>query len=402
MKEILKAVKISEKVYWVGAIDWNIRNFHGYATERGTTYNAFLILDEKITLIDTVKAPFKNELMARISSVIDPEKIEYIVSNHSEMDHTGSLPEIIKEVKPERVFASPMGEKNLKAHFGDDLDIEIVKTGDSISLGDNSLSFVETKMLHWPDSMLTYLDGEKILFSQDAFGMHLAGTKLYADEYEPYIIDWEAKKYFANILMLYATKILPLLDGLPDLNLDIAMIAPDHGPLWRQDLNFILDKYREWSNQEPKKEAVIIYDTMWQSTAYMAKPIADGLRDTGINVDVMCLQHTDRSQVVTKVLDAGIVAVGSPTLNNNILPTIADVLCYLRGLKPKNKLAIAFGSYGWSGEAVKQINEEFDKMKLDKFSDGLRIKYVPTEEDLKQCYDLGVELGKALIEKIAE
>jgi flavorubredoxin len=318
------------------------------------------------------------------------------------MDHTGSLPEIIKEVKPERVFASPMGEKNLKAHFGDDLDIEIVKTGDSISLGDNSLSFVETKMLHWPDSMLTYLDGEKILFSQDAFGMHLAGTKLYADEYEPYIIDWEAKKYFANILMLYATKILPLLDGLPDLNLDIAMIAPDHGPLWRQDLNFILDKYREWSNQEPKKEAVIIYDTMWQSTAYMAKPIADGLRDTGINVDVMCLQHTDRSQVVTKVLDAGIVAVGSPTLNNNILPTIADVLCYLRGLKPKNKLAIAFGSYGWSGEAVKQINEEFDKMKLDKFSDGLRIKYVPTEEDLKQCYDLGVELGKALIEKIAE
>jgi flavorubredoxin len=400
MKQLLKAVKLTEKVYWVGAVDWEIKNFHGYLTERGTTYNAYLVLDEKITLIDTVKAPFRDELLARISSVIDPEKIDYIVSNHSEMDHSGSLPDMIKIVNPEKVFASPMGEKNLKAHFGNDLKIDVVKTGDSISLGTNTLSFVETKMLHWPDSMITYLSGEKVLFSQDAFGMHLAGLKLFADEYPDYVIEWEAAKYFANILMLYSSQILATLDALPGLNLDVKYIAPDHGPVWRNNPGWIIEQYRKWSVQKPEKHAIIVYDTMWESTEIMARSIADGISSTGVETEIISLQSRDRSHVATMALKSGALVIGSSTLNNNLMPSVADILTYLKGLRPLNKIGFAFGSYGWSGESVKQINEYLQSANVELVSEGIRTKYVPDQVALQACFDAGVMLGGKLIEKI--
>ncbi|MHB9139865.1 MAG: FprA family A-type flavoprotein [Victivallaceae bacterium] len=400
MNQLLNAVKLTEKVYWVGAVDWEIKSFHGYATERGTTYNAYLVIDEKITLIDTVKAPFRDELLARISSVIDPEKIDYIVSNHSEMDHSGSLPDMIKIVKPEKVFASPMGEKNLKAHFGSDLKIDVVKTGDSINLGANTLSFVETKMLHWPDSMITYLSGEKVLFSQDAFGMHLAGLKLFADEYPDYVIEWEAAKYFANILMLYASPILGVLNALPGLNLDIKFIAPDHGPVWRNNPGWIIEQYRKWSVQKPEKHAIIIYDTMWESTETMARSIADGISSAGVEVEIIPLQSRDRSHVATMALKSGALIIGSSTLNNNLLPTVADILTYLKGLRPLNKIGFAFGSYGWSGEAVKQINEYLQAANVELVCEGVKTKYVPDQAALQACFEAGVMLGGKLIEKI--
>ncbi len=400
MKELLNAVKITDKVYWVGAVDWEIKNFHGYSTERGTTYNAYLIIDQKITLIDAVKAPFKDELLARISSVINPEKIDYIVSNHSEMDHSGCLPEIIKIAKPEKVFASPMGEKNLKAHFGNDLQIETVKTGDSICLGENTLSFVETKMIHWPDSMISYLSGEKVLFTQDGFGMHLAGLERFADEYPDYVIEWEAAKYFANILTPYASKILSVLEALPGFNFETKIIAPDHGPCWRKNPDWIIEQYRKWSAQQPEKRAIIVYDTMWESTATMAKSIADGISSTGVEVELISLKARDRSYIATMALKSGALVFGSSTLNNHLLPSIADILTYIKGLKPLNKTGFAFGSYGWSGESVKQINDYLEASGLELSCEGVKAKYVPDQAALHECFNVGAALGRRLIAKI--
>lgn len=399
METFLKAVKVTDNVYWVGAIDWSVKDFHGYSTERGTSYNAFLIMADKITLVDTVKAPFFGEMLARISSVIDPSKIDYIISNHAEPDHSGALPETIRTVKPEKIFASVMGEKNLKAHYSITQEITPVKTGDSLSLGNMTVDFVETKMLHWPDSMFSFLREENILFSQDAFGMHLASDRLFADEIDNEILYWEGEKYFANILMPYSQQVQKLAADLPGFNLDIKMIAPDHGPLWRKDISQIINWYVDWASQKPEDLAIIVYDTMWQSTALMARSIADGIKTAGSRVEVIPLSAKDRSYVATKMLKAGALIIGSPTLNNNIFPTVADVLTYIKGLRPKNKLALAFGSYGWGGEAAKQIDEILKSMDAEVIFDPLRIKYVPKEDDLKKCFEMGSVISSALKKK---
>jgi len=394
-----KAVKISEYVYWVGAIDWTIRDFHGYSTEWGTTYNAYLILADKITLIDTVKAPFKHELLARIASVIDPKQISYVVSNHSEMDHSGALPSLIQELKPEKVFASVMGEKALQEHFHLPVEIVPLNDGSELSLGNLRLKFLETRMLHWPDSMMTYLVEEKLLFSQDGFGMHLASGERFADEIEETILKQQAAKYYANILLPYSPLILKLLERVAELALKIEKICPDHGPIWRQDLNKVLKWYENWANQSPKLKAVIVYDTMWQSTDLMARALADGLCAEGIEVRVMRLRANDRSDVMTEVLDAGAVIVGSPTLNNNLFPTVADLLTYMKGLKPKNKIGAAFGSYGWSGEAVGMIAERLRAMGIELVVEPLKIKYVPDNESLNKCRTTGARIAQILKQK---
>lgn len=396
----LKAVPVTEKVYWVGAVDWNVSDFHGYKTERGSTYNAYLVMDEKITLIDTVKAPFKDHLLARIRSVIDPEKIDYIISNHAEPDHSGCLEQIIAAVKPEKVFASVAGQKALEQHFNLNFPITPVKTGDEVVLGRNRVKFVETKMLHWPDSMISYLDDEKILFSQDAFGMHLAGSSLFADQYEEEVLHWEAEKYFANILLLYAGKVKQLLDALPSFNLDIRMIAPDHGPIWRKDLDKIIGWYNNWSLQPLTRKAIVLFDTMWGSTEKMAYAIGDGLRDVGVKVEIIRISAKDRSYVATEVLDAGALIVGSPTLNNNIFPSLADVLTYLKGLRPQNRIGAVFGSFGWSGESVKQLEEALAAMNVEVVAEAVKQKYVPKEAELEKCYQMGRQVGEELIKRL--
>ena len=401
MENYLKAVQVTEKVWWVGAIDWNLREFHGYRTVRGSTYNAYLVLADKITLVDTVKAPFKEEMMQRIASVIgDPAKIDYIVSNHAEMDHSGALPAVIAEVKPEKVFASQMGVKALDAHFRIGSALTPVKTGEAISLGNMSMTFVETRMLHWPDSMVSYIPEQKILFSQDGFGMHLATDKLFADENDPAVVEQEMSRYYANILLLYAPQTLKLLDDLPKLNLAIDVIAPDHGPLWRGELlGRPMEYYRKWASQVPEKRAVVVYSTMWHSTEKMAVAIADGIRSAGVGVKLMSLEACTRSDVAAEVMCAGALVVGSPTLNNQMYPAVADMLCYLKGLRPKNVLAAGFGSFGWSGEAVAQIYEQFAAMKLESAAEGLKIKYVPTDADLKNCFDYGMKIGEKVAGK---
>lgn len=400
MKKIFQAVKVSDRVCWVGAIDWNVRDFHGYTTKRGTTYNAYLILSDTITLIDTVRAPFKNEMLARIGSLIDPKDIRYLISNHSEMDHTGSLPEVITAINPERIFASTMGVKTLREMYHLDRKIEPLSDGDSLDLGNMTLSFYETRMLHWPDSMFSYLSDEKILFSHDAFGMHLATSERFDDEIDDSTLDYEAATYFANILLPYAPLVLKLLDKVDSIGLACDVIAPDHGPLWRSDIGKIIDRYRLWALQKPTRKAVVVYDTMWHSTEMMAKAISEGLASAGISVRHMSMHANHRSDIAYEILNAGALIVGSPTLNNNILPTIADVLTYLKGLRPQNLIGAAFGSYGWSGESVRHIHGLLQDMKVEVIGDGVAVKHVPDAEILERCYALGVDIGEKLNEKV--
>jgi flavorubredoxin len=390
-----KAFPINDHVYWVGAIDWSLTDFHGYSI-RGSTYNAFLILADKITLIDTVKASAKDEMLARIATVIDPQKIDYIISNHSEMDHTGALPEIINLVKPEKVFASISGVKDINEHFHLDFPIEGVKEGQKLSLGNRQISFIETKMLHWPDSMFTYLEDDGILFSNDVFGMHWSSSERFVDQIEPCVRDHEAAKYFANIFMPYANLAAKLLEKLAKLNLKLNMIAPDHGPIWRNDIELLFKKYQQWAEPKITKKALLVYDTMWGSTAKMADSIAEGIKIGGANPKIMPLSACHRSDIATEILDAGALLIGSSTLNGQMLPRIADLLTYLRGLKPRHPYAAAFGSYGWAPKAVLQINEAFADLRLEMLSGGVEAKFVPTPEDLKNCYDLGLAVAAKL------
>lgn len=393
----MNPVKLTEKIYWVGAVDWDVRDFHGYSTNRGTTYNAFLIMDEKITLIDTVKKSKKNDMIARIKEIVDPKKIDYIVVNHVEMDHSGSLPDMVELIQPEKIICSKMGEKALRQHFHhDDWPYAIAKPGEDISLGSKTLSFLETRMLHWPDSMFTYLVEDKILFSSDAFGEHLGTSERFDDEVDQAILLEELTKYYANILTLYSPLVKKLIAKVKEMNLEIKMIAPDHGVIWRTNTNMPLEAYDKWSQNKGDGNALIIYDTMWHSTEMMAKEVGAGLQDEGISYKLLNLRYNHRSDVMREVLNASAIILGCPTLNNGLLPRMAGFLMYMRGLRPTNKIGAAFGSFGWSGESVKLLNAAMTDMKFDVVDDGLKVKYVPEAGDLSQCIELGRKVGQAL------
>ena len=363
----MKPIEIAKDIYWVGAKDWNIRDFHGYSTYDGSTYNAYLIVDEKVTLIDTVKKEFAPELLNKVSQIIDPKKIDYVISNHTEMDHSGGLPRIMHAVGEDKpLYCSKVGHKNLSLHYPNKWNYQPVENGGELKLGKRTLSFMETRMVHWPDSMFTYAVEDQILFSSDGFGQHYAGVNMFDDLVSDEEIMPHAKKYFANILLLYSPLILKLVEQVKQSGLQIKMICPDHGIIWRKDPGKIINKYVEWCIQEPKRKAVVVYDSMWHSTEKMALTIVESLGEEGVDARPMHLRKYHRSDIMTEVLDAGAVIVGSPTLNNNIFPTLGDFLTYFKGLKPKNKIVAAFGSYGWSGEAVKLINNVFEEMKFDR------------------------------------
>jgi len=399
MSESFNAIKITGHTYWVGAIDWPIRDFHGYTTQRGSTYNAYLVAGDKNILVDTVKAPFMDEMMARIASVMNPENIDYIISNHSEMDHTGALPATIRAVKPEKVFASIMGVRALEKHFHMGGEITAVKDGEQMQLGGHSFTFVETRMLHWPDSMFTYFADDSLLFSQDGFGMHLAASARFADEVDECILFEEAAKYYANIILPYSMFVTNLLKKMAGLKMKIDMIAPDHGPIWRGGMiPKILDRYATWAAQKPTNKAVVVFDTMWHSTEMMARAIAEGIMDGGSCVKVMPMAEHHRSDVIAELLCAGALIVGSSTLNNTMLPKMADTMNYVKGLKPLNLVGQAFGSYGWSGESVPQLSNVLKEMKVEAIGEPIKVEYVPDAAALKKCYDL----GKAIVARLAE
>ncbi len=390
----MEPVQIAEGVYDVGVQDWNISDFHGYSTPFGTSYNAFLVVDEKIALIDTVKAEFADQMLANIARIVDPKKIDLVVSNHTEMDHSGGLPRAMHRIgEKKQVLCSKMGEKNLARHFPGRLNLTPVASGEEISLGRNTLTFLETRMLHWPDSMFSYLKEKRILFSSDAFGQHYAGFERYDDVIGDAIMP-HAKKYFANILLLYAPLVLKLVEKVTRMGLAIDMICPDHGILWRREPEKIIDAYVKWSRQEPSAKAVVVYDTMWHSTEKMADAVAAGLNAGGLAVRPMSLRKWHRSDVMTEVLDAAAVVVGSPTLNNGLFPTVADFLAYMKGLKPQNKIGAAFGSYGWSGESTAQIADILESTGFALPEKGPRIQYVPEEEALASCFAFGRRIAE--------
>lgn len=379
----MNKVELKKDIYYVGAVDWNVRSFHGYTTNRGATYNAYLIIDEKVALIDTVKAPFAEELLDRVSEIIDLSKIDYIVSNHVEMDHSGAIPQVMEKM-PQAVIvtSAPSGLKGLQAHYGDSYSYMSVKAGDTLSLGKRSLSFVATPMLHWPDNMVTYCPEEKILFSNDAFGQHFASSKHFDDETDLSAVMEEAEKYYANILMPYGAQARKALEIVKALEPD--MIAPSHGVIWRSHVKYILDQYDKFSDGQAESKAVIVYDSMWHSTEKMASAITEGFAARGIQADLYDLKENHISDIMTDILKAEYVAVGSPTLNNNMLPTVAAFLTYMKGLAPKNKKGIAFGSYGWGGQSIPNIQQELTAMGFEMVTEPIKINYVPSKEKLRE------------------
>ncbi|MBT9140774.1 MAG: Nitric oxide reductase [Dehalococcoidia bacterium] len=377
----MKAVQVKENIYWVGGIDWDIRSFHGYLTPRGTTYNAYLIIDDKITLIDTVKHYLFDEMLSRISSIIDPAQIDYVVSNHVEMDHSGSLPRIMAVAPKAKIITSPNGEKGLKAHYQGEWSYTVVKSGDALNLGNRNLTFVQTPMVHWPDNMVTYLGEEKILFSNDAFGQHIATSERFDDQIGGDILLEEAGKYYANIVLPYGSQVQKALEAVS--TLDIEIIAPSHGIIWRSQIPSILKKYHKWASNATENKAVIVYDTMWGSTEKIAYAVENAFEAKGVSTRMMNLKVNDISEVMTEVLTAKYICVGSPTLNNNMLPTVAAFLTYLKGLAPKNRTGLAFGSFGWGGQSVSQVEDvlkgaDFELMEL------IKLPYIPGKEQLEE------------------
>jgi flavorubredoxin len=378
----------------VGGIDWDLRNFHGYLTQRGTTYNAYLIMDDNVVLVDTVKHYLFEEMFSRIKDICDPSKIDYIVSNHVEMDHSGSLPKILKHAPNAKVITSVKGEKGLRKHYKKDWDFQVVKSGDTMNIGSRTLTFVHTPMVHWPDNMVTYIPEDKLLLPNDAFGQHIACPGRFDDEVGWEILKEEAGKYYANIVMPFGDQVKKALDALS--GLDIEMIGPSHGIIWRSFIPKIVGEYQKWSNHITERKALIVYDTMWGSTEKLAYKLREGLSESGVPVTMKNLKTTHISDVMTDLLTSKLVILGSPTLNNGMLPTMGAFLTYIKGLKPKNRLGFAFGSYGWSGQAAGQIEEVMKELKWELPKEIAKINYIPEPEELEELRKLGRELGDIL------
>jgi flavorubredoxin len=388
--------EIVEGVYWVGAIDWNIRNFHGYITHRGTTYNAYLIVDEKIALIDTVKSHFFPEMIERIKKIINPEKIDYVISNHTEPDHSGSILKTLKAAKNAELIASDRGVKGLKKYYGEDLEATSIKEKPTLSLGKYTLNFVPVPMVHWPDSMVTYVPEAELLLPNDAFGQHLASSKRFDDEVDQAVLMQEATTYYANIVMPLWRSVSRAFDVVKDLKIKI--IAPSHGVIWRTDPGKILSKYQSWVSGESEKRVVIVYDSMWGSTEMIANALVEGISGKGVPVSVHKLGVTHNSDVIADILEAKAVLVGTPTLNNGIFPTVASFLTYMKGLKPRNKIGAVFGSYGWAGGAKKAAESEVKAAGLELIENDLDYVFKPTKDELDKAVKFGESIGKTVCE----
>jgi flavorubredoxin len=390
---------LTDDIWWVGAIDWNGRDFHGFETARGTTYNAYLILDEKVALVDGCKEGFGPEMLARVRGCCGLRPVDYLVINHVEPDHSGAIPELVERLTPGRIFCSKRAVDVLALYYGtatvEGWDLQIVATGDELRLGRNTLQFIEAPMLHWPDSMFTYVKEAKTLLPNDAFGQHLATSKRFADEVDMNIVMEEASKYYANILMPFGGQIQKMLTKIGEMGLEIETIGPSHGVIWRrqEDVARIVEAYAGWSGSQAPRRVALIYDTMWHSTEKMTMAIADGVAQEGVECSVLKLSVSPRSEAARQVLESRAVLVGSPTLNNGVFPTVGGFLTYIKGLRPKNRIAGAYGSYGWAGGAVKQIDSELRELGLD-MMDPMEVKYMPGDAELDACVEFGREVAR--------
>lgn len=391
----MKPVELKPGIYWVGGIDWNLRYFHGYVTPRGTTYNAYLIVDEKITLVDTVKHYLCDEMLDRIKQIIDPSKIDYMVSNHVEMDHSGSLTKIMELAPNAQLVTSPQGQKGLKRYYKkDNWNFKVVNSGEELSIGSRTLKFVHVPMVHWPDSMVTYIPEEKLLLPNDAFGQHIASAERFDDQLGWEIVHEEAATYYANIVLPYGDNVNKALDVVT--RLDIDMVAPSHGVIWRSLIPKIVPVYRKWAGNETDPKALIVYDTMWDSTRRVALALQDGLEDAGVPVTMRFLQTSHISEIMTDLLTARAILIGTPTLNNGMLPTVSAFLTYIRGLRPKKRIGLAFGSYGWGGQGAKEVAGVIKDMGWETPLDFINIQYRPDGQELQGVRETGKKLGEMI------
>lgn len=392
--------KLNESITYVGKIDWELRKFHGeeYSTHRGSSYNSYLVRDEKTVLIDTVWQPFGQEFVTKLKQEIDLKEIDYIIMNHSEPDHSGALPFLMEEIPNTPIYCTANGRKIIQGHYHKDWNFVEVKTGDRLQLGKREIIFIEARMLHWPDTMFSYLTEDNILFSNDGFGQHLASEHMYNDLVNTAELHYEALKYYGNILTPFSKLVEAKINEILKLGLPVNMICPSHGVIWRDNPLQIVELYQKWAKDYQENQVTIIYDTMWNSTRKMAEALASGIRmvNPELTVKLYNSARSDKTDIVAEVFRSKAVLVGSATINNGYLYSIAGILDEIKGMKFKNKKAAAFGSYGWSGEAVKLLSEELSKSGFDIIDDGVRLLWVPDEEGLAQCVEMGRRIGENL------
>lgn len=386
--------QVKNNVDWVGKVDWELQKFHGdeYSTHKGSTYNSYLIQEEKTVLIDTVWAPFAEEFVENLANEVDLNKIDYIIANHGEVDHSGALPTLMKHIPNTPIYCTASAVKSLKGQYHKEWNFHVVKTGDKLDIGNGKeLIFVEMSMLHWPDSMATYLTKDNILFSNDAFGQHLATEKLFNDLVDPCELFNESIKYYANILTPFSAILRKKLDEIISFNLEIEMLATSHGVIWRDNPMQIVGKYSKWANDYQENQITIIYDTMWNGTKTLAEKIAEGITsvDTDVVVKVVNIAKSDDNDVITEVFKSKMVIMGSPTVGNSVLHSLAGFIHLMKGMKFKGKKAAAFGCYGWSGESVKVLNQLMENAGFEVISEGYRNMWNPDNVGKKEAVDFG-------------
>jgi len=398
----MNRVEIKKGIYWVGVVDWDVRTFHGhtYTTKRGTTYNAYLIVDEKVAVVDTVLGGFADEFIEKVREIVPLEKIDYVIANHVETDHSGAIPALMKLCPKAKVLGTAKCKEGLWKHYYGNWDFEILKTGDILSLGKKSLTFIEAPMIHWPDSMFTYCPEEKLLMPNDAFGQHYATSERFDDETDQCALMDEAAKYYANILMPLGGVILKKLEEVQKLGIPIDMIAPSHGIIWRKDPAKIINAYLAWAKNTVQPKVVIVYETMWGATEKMARKISEGLMGAGVECRLFNIATSDVTEVVKEILAARGVLVGSSTHDNDMLNTIAGFLEFLKGLKPKNRIGAAFGSYGWAGGAAKEIEAVLKEAGIALVQPALAFQYMPDEAGLKASYAWGKNFAGQVLGKV--
>jgi anaerobic nitric oxide reductase flavorubredoxin len=393
----MMAFKIKENIVWVGKIDWELRKFHGeeYSTHRGSSYNSYLVKDEKIALIDTVWGKFSGEFVENLKKETPLEKVDFIIANHAESDHSGALPELMRHIPDTPIYCTSNGVNSLKGHYHQDWNFRVVKTGDKLSLGSKDLIFVEAQMLHWPDSMMSYMTNDNILFSNDAFGQHIASELMYNDLVDQGELFQEAIKYYANILTPFSALVDRKIKEVLALNVPVDMICPSHGVIWRKDPLQIVNQYVQWANTYAENQITIIYDTMWNGTRRMAEAISRGITeiDKAVTVKLFNVARSDKNDVITEIFKSKAILVGSPTINQGVLSASAAILEEIKGLKFKNKKAAAFGCYGWSGEAVKIISDKLKEGGFQLLNDGIREKWNPNTESVENCIRFGKDVA---------
>ncbi|MBV4431490.1 anaerobic nitric oxide reductase flavorubredoxin [Clostridium tyrobutyricum] len=392
--------KITDKVTWVGKVDWGLKRFHGdeYSTHKGSSYNSYLIRDKKTVLIDTVWQPYDKEFVSRLKEEIDLKEIDYIIANHNEIDHSGALPELMREIPGTPIYCTKNGAKIIKGHYHEDWNFVEVKTGDTLDIGQNKMIFVEAPMLHWPDTMFTYLTGENILFSNDGFGQHFATELLYNDKVDQGELYEQAIKYYANILNPFSTFVKKKINEILKLNLPLSMICPSHGVIWRENPAQIVEQYLKWADSYQEDQITFIYDTMWNSTRKMAEAIAEGIHEVSPSTVIKLMNSAkyDKNDIITEVFRSKAILVGSPTINNGYLFSIGGIVEMIKGLKFKGKSAAAFGSYGWSGEVVKQLTKALEESGFKIVDNGHRSLWIPDEKELDVCREYGRQFVKSL------